>query len=70
MFQIYVMLEDPLVGVRRSWLKETLNSFDFISCWLVGFAAANSPASGVCSGSCYRGVLHEICVHFESLDGF
>lgn len=70
MFQIYAMLEDPLVGVGRSCLKVTLDSLDFISCWSVGFATANSPASGACSGSCCLGVLHEIYVHFESLGGF
>lgn len=70
MFQIYVTLEDPLFGVGRSCLKVMLNSLDLISCRLVGFAAANSPASEVCSGSCYRGVLLEIYVHFESLGGF
>lgn len=71
MFQIYVMLEvDALVEVERSCLMVTLNNLDFSSCWLVGFATANSPASGVCSGSCYLGVLHEIYVHFQSLGGF
>lgn len=70
MFQIHVMLEDPLVGDGRSSLMATLSSLDFSSCELVGFASAKSPASWVCSGSCYLGVLHEIYGHSESLGGF